>query len=42
LQTGVTQKENHHQSNKKLVHVFLRYYLSFRWFYLMCPTTGYP
>ena len=30
LQAGVTQEENHHQSNHQLVHVFLRYRLLFR------------
>ena len=41
LQAGVTQEENHHQSNNQLVHVCLRYHLLFRWFYLGRPTTRY-
>ena len=33
LEAGVTQEENHHQTNNPLVHAFLRYHLLFRWFY---------
>ena len=42
LQAGVTQEENHHQTNKYLVHVYLRYHLLFRWFYHRRLTTRYP
>jgi hypothetical protein len=42
LQAGITQEENHHQTNNQFVHVYLRYHLLFRWFYLRRLTTRYP
>ena len=42
LHAGVTQEENHHQSNNQLVHVCLRYHLLCRWLYHRWLATVYP